>query len=100
MILRGGRETVVAVREVNLVRVHREDLRFGVAALDLQREQNFLHFAAEAAVAAVQEKIPGKLHGDGAGPARDAALDEIAEGAARHAREDHTPVLFEELLSS
>src|SRR6267154_294464 len=91
-------ETVVAVREVNLVGVHREDLRLGVAPLDLQRQENFLHFAAEAAVASVQEKIPGKLHGVGAGAAGDASLDEIGKSGAGHAREVDAPVLLEVLV--
>ncbi len=68
--LRGRGETVVAVSEVHLVGVHGEDLRLGVAALDLQREEHLLHLAAEAAVAAVEEEIAGELHGDGAGARR------------------------------
>ncbi len=84
--------------QVHLVGVHRKNLRLRVAALDLQREQNFLHFAAEAAVAAVEEKISGQLHRDGAGPAGDAALDDVADCGAEHARKVDAPVLFEVLV--
>ena len=84
--------------EIDLIRIHGKDLRLGVTALDLQGEKNFLHFAAEAAVAAVEEKISGELHGDGAGPASDAALDQVAEGGAGHAREIDAPVFFEVLV--
>ena len=53
--LRGGGKTVIPMRQVNLVGIHREDLRFRIAAFDLQREKNFLHLSAKTAVAAVEE---------------------------------------------
>ncbi len=96
--LRGSGKTVVAMRQVYLVGIHSKNLRLCVSPLDLQREQNFLHFSAEAAVAAVQEEISGKLHGDGAGPAGDAALNDISHRGAEHAREVDAPVLFEVLV--
>ncbi len=96
--LRGGFESVVAVGEINLVGVHREDLRLGVAALDLKSEKNFLHFAAEGAVAAVEKKIAGELHGDGAGSAGDAMLEDVARGGAGDARKVDAPVIFEVLV--
>ncbi len=34
--LRGGGKAVIAVGEINLIRIHGENLRLGVAALDLQ----------------------------------------------------------------
>src|ERR1051326_5460196 len=57
--LRRRRESIISVREVHLIGVHGEDLRFGVAALNLQRQQHLLHFAAEAAVATIEEKVSG-----------------------------------------
>ncbi len=94
----GSGKTVVTVSKIHLVRIHREDLRLGVTALDLQRKENFLHLAPEAAVAPVEEKIPGQLHADGAGPACDFALDEISGRGAEHAREVDPPVFFEMLV--
>jgi hypothetical protein len=96
--LGGGSETVIAVREVHLIGVHGEDLRLRIAALDLQRQKHFLHFAAEATVAAVEEEIAGQLHADGAGAAGDAALHEISESGAEDARKVDSPVLLEVLV--
>src|SRR2546427_2304732 len=59
---------------------------------------DLLHFAAEAAVAAVEEKISRELHGDGAGAASDAALDDISHRSAEQARKIDAPVLFEVLV--
>src|ERR1700674_4763358 len=96
--LRSRCESIIAMREVHLVGIHGEDLRFGVAALDLQSQQHLLHFSSEAAVAAVEEKISGKLHGDGAGPAGNAALDDVVEGGAGDARKVDAPVFFKMLV--
>ena len=96
--LRGGGESIVAVGEINLIGIHGEDLRLGVAALDLEREENFLHFAAKGAVAAVEEKIAGELHGDGAGSAGDAMFEDVARGGSSDAREIDAPVIFEVLV--
>src|SRR5712692_8351351 len=41
-VARGGLETVVAVPEVDLVDVHREDLIFGIPAFDLERHERFV----------------------------------------------------------
>ena len=84
--------------QVHLVGVHGENLRLGVAALDLQGEQHFLRFAAEAAVAAIQKEIAGELHGDGAGAFGFAALEDVAIGGAGDAREVDAPVIFEVLV--
>jgi hypothetical protein len=91
-------EAIVTVRKVNLVRIHGENLWLGVAALDLQSEKNFLHFAAEGFIAAVKEKISGQLHGDGAGPCRDVMFQHVAKGGACDAWEVDTPVIFEMLV--
>ena len=96
--LRGGGKTVVAVGQVDLVGVHGEDLRLGVAALDLQGEEHFLGFAAEAAVAAVKEEIAGELHGDGAGAFGFAVFEDVAIGGAGDAGEVHAPVILEVLV--
>jgi len=96
--LRGGGKPVVAVRQVDLVGVHGEDLRLGVAALDLQREQHLLHLAAEGAVAAVKEEVAGQLHGDGAGAFRFAALQQVTVSGPRDAREIDSPVILKVLV--
>ncbi len=96
--LRGSREPVIPMCKINLIRVHGENLRLGVAALDLQREQCFFRFPAKADVAAVQKKIPGKLHGDGAGAPGAPAFGQMAQGRREHAREVDAPVLFEVLV--
>ncbi len=90
----GGRKTVIAVRQIHLIRVHGEDLRLGVPALDLQGQQRFLHLAAKADFAAVEKQIAGQLHGDGAGALNFAALKEFAAGGTRDARKVDAPVLL------
>src|SRR5437868_11889229 len=95
---RGRGEAVISVRQVYLIGVHRKNLRLGIAALDLQRQQHLLHFAAEAAVASIQEKISGELHADGAGASGDAALGEIAKCGAGDAREIDAPMFLEVLI--
>ena len=96
--LRGGGEAVVTMSQINLVGVHGEDLRLGVAPLDLQAEQHFLGFAAEAAIAAIEEEVAGKLHGDGAGAFGFAVFKDIAVGGAGDAGEIDAPVIFEVLI--
>ena len=41
--LRGGFKAVIAVGQINLIAVHRENLLLGVVALDLKRQQRFLN---------------------------------------------------------
>ena len=86
------------MRQVHLVRIHGEDLRLAIATLDLQREERFFRFAAEADVAAVQKQIAGKLHGDGAGAAGAAASGKVAQRRGEDAREVDTPVLLKVLV--
>ena len=93
--LRRGGKTIVAVRQVHLVGIHRKNLRLGVAPLDLQRQQHFLHLAVKGLVAAVEKEVAGELHGDGAGARGDAVLQHVAEGCAGNAREIDAPVIFE-----
>src|SRR5712672_3005506 len=94
----GGGEAVISVRQVYLIGVHRKNLRLGIAALDLQCQQHFLHLAAETAVAAIEEKIAGELHTDGARASSDAALGKIAKCGAGDAREVNAPVFLEMLI--
>src|SRR5712671_4639172 len=94
----GGGEAIISVGQVYLIGVHRKNLRLGVAALDLQRQQHLLHFAAEAAVAAVEEKIAGELHADRAGAAGDAAFGQISKCGAGDAREIDAPMFLEMLI--
>ena len=92
------RESIIAVRQINLVRIHRKNLRLRVAALDLQRQQHFLHLAAKAFVAAVEKQIAGKLHADRARARRDAVMQDVAPRRARDARKIDAPVLFKMLV--
>src|SRR5712672_2235320 len=94
----GGGEAIISVRQVYLIGVHRKNLRLGIAALDLQCQQHFLHLAAETAVAAIEEKIAGELHADGAGASGDAALGKIAKCGAGDAWEVDAPVFLEVLI--
>ena len=96
--LRRGGKSVIAVRQVHLIGVHGENLRLGVAALDLQRQQHLLHLAAEAAVAAVQEKISGKLHGNGARAAGNAMVQHVAPGRPGNAWKVDAPMILEVLV--
>src|ERR1700682_5747466 len=91
-------EAIVAVRQINLVRIHGENLWLRIATLDLQSEKNFLHFAAETSITAVEEKIPGQLHGDGAGACGDVMLQNVSKGGAGDAWEIDAPVIFEVLV--
>ena len=86
------------MRKINLIRVHGEDLRFGVTTLDLQGEQHFLALAAKCAVAAIQEQIPGKLHRDGACAGSDAPMNHIADHRSGDARKINAPMLFKVLI--
>ena len=98
IIFRGGFESVIAVGEINLVAVHRENLLLGVVALDLDGQQRFLDLAAHAAVGAVEKQRAGQLHGQRAGALGDATRQQIPPGRARDAREVHAPVLIEVLV--
>ena len=95
--LRCGLEAVVAVRQVDLVAVHGEDLLLGVAPLDLDGQQGFLHLAPEAFVGREKEHA-GELHGECAGALGFAALHDVAPGRLSHPREVNAPVLFEVLV--
>ena len=77
IIFRRRFETVVSGAEINLIAVHRENLIFGVVALDLQGENRFLNFAVEAAVGAIKKEAAGELHGQGAGAFGDAMAGDI-----------------------
>ena len=86
------------MRQIHLVRVHGENLRLAVAALDLQRKKRFFRLAAKTDVAAVQKQIARKLHGDGAGAPRTASPRQVAKRRDEHARKVDAPVLFEVLV--
>jgi hypothetical protein len=96
--LRGGCEAIVAMRQIHLVGVHRKDLRFRVTPLDLQRQQNLLHLAAEADLAAVQEEIARKLHADRAGALRLATMQNLSPRGSRDAWKVDAPMLFKMLI--
>ena len=98
IIFRGGFKSVIAVGQINLIAVHRENLLLGVVALDLDGQQRFLNLAAHAAVGAVQKQRAGQLHRQRAGAFGDAMREKISPGRAGHAREIHSPVLVEVLV--
>ena len=99
IIFGGGLEAVIAVREINLIAVHGEDLLLGVVALDLDRQQRLLDFAAHAAVGAIEKERAGELHGERARAFGTAVrARQVAPGGAEYAREIHAPVLLEMLV--
>src|SRR5438445_9975046 len=95
---RGGGEAIVAVSKIDLIGVHGEDLRLGVAAFDLQGQEHLLDLAAEAAVTAVEEEVARELHGDGAGAFGAATLQNVAIGRAGYAGKIDAPVIFKMLV--
>jgi len=96
--LRRRGETVIAVGQIHLVRVHRENLRLRVPPLDLQGEQHLLHLSPEAPLAAVQKEVPGQLHRDRACALGFPVLQDVAVSRSGHAREIHAPVILEMLV--
>ena len=64
--LAGGFESVGAVAQIDLVRVHGEDLVLGEDTLDLHGEQNFLELAAVGLLIG-EEEIARQLHGERGG---------------------------------
>ena len=86
------------MRQINLVRVHRENLLFGVVALDLNGQQRFLRFSAKAAVGAIQKETAGELHGQRAGAFVNAPPQRVAPGRFHHARQIHAPMLEKVLI--
>src|SRR5208282_3387547 len=91
-------EAVVAGAEVNLIAVHRENLVFGVVALDFDGENRLLHFAVEAAVGAIEEEAAGELHREGAGAFLDLMMADVVPGGLEHAREIDAPMFLEVLI--
>ena len=81
VVFRRRFEAIDAVSEKNLVGVEGEDLRLGEAALDLDGEHRFLHFALPAAVGR-KKKIAGKLHGQRGRTLNFAAGFDVAVGSA------------------
>src|SRR5712692_9423610 len=98
IVFRRSLKPVVAVRQIDLIAIHRENLLLGVVALDLESQQRLLNLPAHAAVRAVQEKRTGKLHGERAGAFGHAVGQQVAIGGACYAGEIHAPVLLEVLV--
>src|SRR5579872_1003770 len=86
------------MRQIDLVGVHGENLRFRVPPFDLQRQQNLLHFPAEADFAAVKKKVASKLHANGAGALRLATVQNFPPSGSRDARKIDAPMLFKVLI--
>ncbi len=51
--LRGGLKSVIAMRQIDLIGIHGEDLLLGIVAFDLDRQKGFLNLSAKAAVRTV-----------------------------------------------
>ncbi len=98
--LRGRLDAVGAVTEINLIAIEREDLFFGVALLDPNRDQRFLDLALPAAIADREtdlgrEDVAGQLLGDGAAARRASPRRDIANQREHHARNAEPGVLEE-----
>ena len=98
IVFRRRFETVVSRAQVNLIAVHRENLVFGVVALDFDGENRLLHFAVKAAVGAIQEEAAGELHRQSAGAFLDLMMADVVPGGLEDAREIDAPVFFEVLV--
>src|SRR3954464_61471 len=81
----------------NEVAVHREDLRFRVIALDLDREHRFLNFAPETFLR-FEEEVLAELLRKSAAAFGCAAFHQISEPCARDPEDIDAPVLFEILI--
>ncbi|CAB3898175.1 hypothetical protein LMG3410_04177 [Achromobacter aegrifaciens] len=80
---RGGRETIGAVAQVDLVHVELKDLVLGELGFDLERQQQFIELA-RISLFRRQVEIARHLHRDGAAALALGALDEVGHDRARH----------------
>ena len=67
-------------------------------ALDLDGQNGFLNFAAQAAVGAIEKKAAAELHGQRAGAFGHAVAGDVAIGGFEDARDVHAPVLVKMLV--
>ncbi len=83
--------------EVDLVAVEGEDLALGVALLDLDGEQRFLHLAFEALLEPDGEEVAGQLlrQGAGAGRVSEPPLKHVAHHRDEDARDAQAEVRIE-----
>jgi hypothetical protein len=95
--LRGGRESVRALAEIDLIYVQLEDLVFGETVLDLERQQRLIELARQRLFGS-EEKVARNLHRDRARALASAALCEIGVGGAQHAEIIDAGVLVEALI--
>ena len=89
--LRRGLKSEVPVPQIHLVRVHGENLRLGEVSLNLDGQQHFLEFSAEALVGR-EEKHLAELLGQGAGALRLAPFHQVFAGGAEDAENIHSHV--------
>src|SRR3981081_2296897 len=80
--------------EKNLIGIEREDLRLGEAALDLDGEHGFLHFAVKGAIGR-EKQIARQLHGEGGGALKPASRLNVAIGSADNPPEVDSGVTVE-----
>ena len=94
---RGGRETVGAVPQVDLVHVELEDLVLGELRFDLEGQQQFIELAR---IGLLRRKVEvaRHLHGDGTGALRLRHADQVGQAGPRHAHPVDPAVLIEAVV--
>ncbi len=93
----GHREAVGALAEIDLVEVKLEDLVLRQAALDLQREQDFIELAIEGLLAR-QEEVSRHLHGDRRGALAASARGHVGDCRAHDAKRVDAGMFVEALV--
>ncbi|MNX74975.1 hypothetical protein D3C86_1064320 [compost metagenome] len=94
---RGGRETIGAVAQVDLVHVELKDLVLGELGFDLERQQQFVELA-RIGLFRRQVEVARDLHGDRAAALRLGSLDQVGQHGARHAHPVDAAVAVEAVV--
>ena len=97
VVAAGGLDAVVAVAEVDLVGVHRQDLVLRVAPLDLEGDEGLVDLARER-LAGREEDRARELLGQGRAALRVAALLEVRDERREGAAHVHAAVAEEVLV--
>src|SRR5215831_17631784 len=98
VILGSSLHAIIAAAEINLVRVHREDLVLRIVPLDLQGEDHLLNLAVHTSVGAIEEESSGELHGEGTGTFGHAAMENVTVSGLDHTGQVDAEVIFEVLV--
>src|SRR5690242_45121 len=91
--LRGCLKSEVALAEAHLVDVHREDLRLGETALDLDCQQHLLELAAPGFLRS-QEEHSRQLLGQRACSLGFSPLEQVPDTGANNTDHVNSPVVF------